>query len=138
MSCEDQSRSGQTSTCRNDENLDKFRNSINADLHWTTDEISEISRLSWSSCQRMLKEDLNMKRVSTKFVPQFLTEEQKNNRWNVCYNLREQVGNNRQILSRVVTGDETWCYGYDLETKQVSNHWKTHNSPKSKTARQFP
>ena len=85
MSCEDQSRSGQTSTCRNDENLDKFRNSINADLHWTTDEISEISRLSWSSCQRMLKEDLNMKRVSTKFVPQFLTEEQKNNR-NVCYN----------------------------------------------------
>jgi len=133
MSCEDQSRSGQTSTCRNDENLDKFRNSINADLHWTTDEISEISRLSWSSCQRMLKEDLNMKRVSTKFVPQFLTEEQKNN-LNVCYNLREQAANNPQILSRVVTGDETCCYGYDPETKQASNHWKTPNSPKSKMA----
>jgi len=71
-----------------------------------------------------------MKRVSTKSVPQFLTGEQKNNRWNVCYILREQVGNNRQILTRVVTGDETWCYGYDPETKQVSNHWKTPNSPK--------
>jgi len=49
---------------------------------------------------------------------------------NVCYNLREQVGNNPQILSKVVTGDETWCYGYDPETKQASSQWKTPNSLK--------
>ena len=53
----------------------------------------------------------------------------KNNRLNVCYDLREQVGNNPQILSKVVTGDETWCYGYDPETKQASNKLKTRNSP---------
>ena len=69
----------------------------------------------------MLMEDFNMKRVSTKFVPQLLTEDQKNNRLNVCYNLREQVGNNPQILSKVVTEDEAWCYGYNPETKQASS-----------------
>ena len=58
----------------------------------------------------------------------------KNNRLNVCYDLREQGGNNPQILSKVVTGDETWCYSYDLETKQALSQWKTPNSPKPKKA----
>ena len=52
------------------------------------------------------------------------------------YDLREQVGNDPQILSKVVTGDETWFYGYDPETKQASSQWKTPNSPKAKKARQ--
>jgi len=58
-----------------------------------------------------------MKSVSTKFVPRLLTEDQKNNRFSVCYDLREQDGNDPQILSNVVTGNETWCYSYDPETK---------------------
>ena len=89
----------------------------------------EITGLSWSSCQRMLMENLNMKRVSAKFIPRLLTEDQKNNHLNVYYN-------DPQILSRVVTGDETWCYGYDRETKRASSQWKTLNSPKPKKARQ--
>ena len=55
----------------------------------------------------MLTEDLNMKHVSAKFTPRLLKEDQRNNCLNVCYDLREQVGNNPQNLSRVVTGDET-------------------------------
>ena len=136
MSCEDHPRSGRPSTCQNDENLDKVCNAINADRHRTIDEISQITGLSWSSCKRMLTEDLNMKSVSAKFVPRLLTEDQKNNRLNVCYDLREQVGNNPQILSKVVTGDETWCYGYDPERKQASSQWKTPKSPKPKKAQQ--
>ena len=112
ISCEDQPRPGWPSSCRNDENIDKVRNAINADCLRTIDEISEITGLSWSSCQRTLTEDLNMKCVSAKFVPNLLTEDQKNNRLNVCYDLREQVGNNPHILSKVVTRDETCCYGY--------------------------
>jgi hypothetical protein len=50
ISCEDQPRSGRTSTCRNDENLEKVRNAINAHRRRTIDEISEIKGLSWSSC----------------------------------------------------------------------------------------
>ena len=77
MSCEDQPSSGRPSTCRNDENLDKVSNAINVDRRRTIDEFSEITGLSCSSCQRMLTEDLNMKRVSAKFVPRLLTEDQK-------------------------------------------------------------
>ena len=67
MSCEDRPRSGRPSSCRNYENLEKVRNAINEDRRRTIGEISEITVLSWSSCQRMLTEDLNMKRLSAKF-----------------------------------------------------------------------
>ena len=48
MSCENQPRSGRLSTCRNDENLEKVRNAINADRRRTIGEISEITGLSWT------------------------------------------------------------------------------------------
>jgi len=72
----------------------------------------------------MLMEDLNMKHVSATFVLRLLIEDQKNNRLNVCYDLREQIGNDPQILSKVVTGDKTWCCGYDPETKEASSNGK--------------
>ena len=31
-------------------------------------------------------------------------------------------------MSSVVTGDECWVYGYNLETKQVSSQWSTSSS----------
>ncbi|KAJ4438725.1 hypothetical protein ANN_14672 [Periplaneta americana] len=37
---------------------------------------------------------------------------------------------------RIVTGDESWCYGYDPESKQASSQWKTPNSPRPKKAHQ--
>ena len=75
MTHEDQPRSDRPSTCRNDENLEKVRNAINADHHRTIDDISEITGFSRSSCQRMLTEELNIKRVSAKFVPWLLTRD---------------------------------------------------------------
>jgi len=119
MSCEDQPSSGRLSTRRSDENLEKVHNTINADRRRTIVKISKITDLFWSSCQQMLMEDLNMNHVAAKFVPRLLTEDQKNSRLNICYDLREQVGNDPQILSKVVTGDEIWCYSYDPEKNSI-------------------
>jgi hypothetical protein len=35
------------------------------------------------------------------------------------------------FLSRVITGDERWIYGYDPETKQQSSQWKMKIKVKS-------
>ena len=78
-----------------------------------------------------------MERVSAKFVPRLLGKDQKYNRLNVYYDLREQVGNDPQILSKVVTWDETWCYDYNPETKQASIQRKTPNSPQQKRPDRF-
>jgi hypothetical protein len=36
----------------------------------------------------------------------------------------------------VITGDETWVYAYDPETKTQSSQWKSPRSPRPKKARQ--
>ena len=44
--------------------------------------------------------------------------------------------NDPNFLSRVITGDESWCYGYDPESKLASSQWKTPPSPRPKKIRQ--
>ena len=40
------------------------------------------------------------------------------------------------LLKKVITGEESWVYGYDVETKAQSSQWKHTKSPRPKKARQ--
>jgi len=91
--------------------------------------------VSWSSCQRFLTVDLNMRRAAAKFVPRLLAQDQKNIRLTLCQELKNHIVSDPNFLSKVIRGDESWCYGYDLETKQASSQWKTPTSPRPKKAR---
>ena len=88
--------------------------------------------VSWSYCQRILTVDLNMRRLAAKFVPRLLTQDQKNTCLTLCQELKNQIESDPNFLSKVITGDESWCYGYDPETKQASNQWKKPTSPRPK------
>jgi hypothetical protein len=80
-------------------------------------------------CQKILTEDLQMTRVTAKFVPRFLTVEQKDDHVSVCTDLRDRAQNDPKFMSLVITGDEFWVYGYDPETKQMSSQWSMASSP---------
>ena len=41
-----------------------------------------------------------------------------------------------EFLNIVITGDESWTYGYNLETKAQSSQWQHSTSPRPKKARQ--
>ncbi|GFX65455.1 mariner Mos1 transposase [Trichonephila clavipes] len=41
-----------------------------------------------------------------------------------------------EFMKLIITGDESWVYGYDPETKQQSSQWNTSGSTRSKKARQ--
>jgi hypothetical protein len=75
--------------------------------------------VSWSSVQRILTQDLDMRRVAAKFVPRLLTEDQRKSRLTVCQDLKRELENDPNFLSRVKTGDESLCYGYDPESKPI-------------------
>ena len=77
-----------------------------------------------------------MHRVAAKFVPRILTADQKQQRVNVCIELCQLTSDDKTFLSRVITGDENWVYGYDPETKRQSSQWKSPTSPRPKKARQ--
>jgi hypothetical protein len=56
-------------------------------------------------------------------------------RVNVCEELRQIAFDDATFVSRIITGDKSWIYGYGPEAKQQSSQWKSPNSPRSKTAR---
>jgi hypothetical protein len=60
-----------------------------------------------------------------------LTNDQKQQRINVCLELREKANKDPTFISWIITGDKSWIYGYDPKTKQ---QWKSPQSPRAKKA----
>ena len=54
-----------------------------------------------------------MKRVSSKFVPKLLTAEQKQLRVKVSQDTLDSTNSDPDFLNTIITGDESWVYGYD-------------------------
>ena len=77
-----------------------------------------------------------MRRVASMFVPRLLSVDQKQQRLDVCLDLKENVANDPSFLSNVITDDETWVYAYDPEIKTQSRQWKSPGFPRPKKARQ--
>ena len=113
-----------------------MREIILADQRLTIREVAEKVRTAFSTCQKILTEDLRMRRVTAKFVPRLLMAEQKDDRVSICTDLRDRAQNDPKFMSSVITGDECWVYGYVPETKQMSSQWSTSSSPRPKKARQ--
>ncbi|KAG7155311.1 hypothetical protein Hamer_G028829 [Homarus americanus] len=65
--------------------------------------------------------DLGMKRVAAKFVPRFLSREQKEFCAEVAEDLLQTSNNDPYFLKQVITKAESWVYGYDPETKAQSS-----------------
>ena len=112
-----------------------MREIIRADRLLTIREVAEEVRVAFDTYQKIINEDLQMRRVTAKFVPRLLTAEQKDGRVSVCTDLRDRAQNDPNFMSSVNTGDECWIYGYDPETEQMSSQWSTASS-RPKKARQ--
>ena len=46
-----------------------------------------------------------------------------------------QMVKNENFLKNNITGDETWVYGYDVETKMQKSQWMGKGPPLPKKAR---
>ena len=112
-------RSGRPSTSRMEEVIDQVREKVLEDRHLTVQEIVAEMGISTGSVHSILTEDLNLRRVTAKFVPKLLTEQQKELRKEICKDMLNLANHDPEFIKTIITGDETWVYGYDPET-QVS------------------
>jgi hypothetical protein len=46
----------------------------------------------------------------------------------------DYASEDENFLKRIITGDETWVYGYDVETKMQCSQWVGKNFPRLKKA----
>jgi predicted DNA-binding protein YlxM (UPF0122 family) len=87
----------------------------------TVREIAEECNISIGSCHDVLTTTLEMHRVVSKFVPQLLTQDQRDSRFAICQELLDRASEDHNFLKIIITGNETWIYGYNMETKLQSS-----------------
>ena len=133
---DDEPRSGRPSTSTTDDNVEAVKKIVLENRRITVREVAEDVGISIGSCHAIFSNNLGMRRVAAKFVPKLLNFDQKNRRMNIAQELLNDVNDDPDLLKRVITGDESWVYGYDVETKAQSSQWKFKGEPRQKKARQ--
>ncbi|UYV85140.1 hypothetical protein LAZ67_X004709 [Cordylochernes scorpioides] len=132
----DEERAGRPSTSTTDEKINEVEKMILAKRRITVREVAEDLNISIGSCHSIFINDLGMRRVAAKFVPKLLNCDQKQHLMNIANEMLDSVRDDPNLLQRVITGDEAWVYGYDVETKAQSFQWKLPHEPRPKKARQ--
>jgi hypothetical protein len=75
--------------------------------------------------RKILTEDLGMRKVSAKMLPQILSDDQKQRQLDVCSNLSRHLAEGNNFLDRIIMSDESWSFQYNPETKRQRMQWKT-------------
>jgi len=122
-STDDDKCSGRLVSNSTPEMIERVHQIIREDRRPTVDEVSMLVGISHGTCHKILTEDLKMRLVASKFMPRLLSFDQKQQWLDVCLDLKENAHNDPSFLSNVITGDETWVYAYDPETKTQSSQW---------------
>ncbi|UYV80894.1 hypothetical protein LAZ67_19002117 [Cordylochernes scorpioides] len=131
-------RSGRPSTSTTPEKVGKVLELVLEDRRITVREVTEEAGISFRSTQSIIKDILGVRRLNAVLVPKDFTFDQKN-AWKETASLNlEATTDDPELLKRVITGDETWIYGFDSETTQQASEWRFKNEPRPKKARKAP
>lgn len=127
---EDKQREGRPQNPETENIVAQIEAIIREDPRQTVRRIGEAVGISKSNAHRIMTEDLGMSRVCCRWVPRLLTIQMKDNRVACCNeNLNRRFHEGLDFLNRIITGDETWLYFYDPETKSQSSIWKLPDTP---------
>ncbi|UYV68030.1 hypothetical protein LAZ67_5002865 [Cordylochernes scorpioides] len=106
----------------------KFTDLIKENTRTTLLELEQDTGISKTTIGRIVTEDLKLKKTPEKLIPRFLTNEQKLCRLATCEDILEITRKDLEWKDKIITGDETWVYGYDPETKRQSAEWRGQDS----------
>ncbi|MEE4247654.1 MAG: transposase [Kangiellaceae bacterium] len=120
----DDPRSGRPSTAVTQENIASVQAMIDEDPRVTTAMIGEHVGIGSAAVDSILHSHLKVRKLCARWIPHVLTGPQKQARIDFCRLLIDQFETaSPQRRSEVITGDETWLYHYDVETKRSSAEW---------------
>ncbi len=123
-SLEDDTRSGRPADAVTPENIAAVRQLIKAERSATYLQIQEALDIGSAATKTILHDHLCVKKLVSRWVPRQLTNEQKKARVTWCrFMLKKFDGGQSKLVWEILTGDETWIYQYDPETKRQSTVW---------------
>jgi histone-lysine N-methyltransferase SETMAR len=84
----------------------------------TYEEIRERLNIGASAVYTILHDRLGLRKVLSRWVPHKLSDEQKQQRLEICRkNLKWLSESGSQVISKIITGDETYVYFYEGPTR---------------------
>ena len=135
-SVKDNERCGRSKEVRTPESIGQIKNFMDKELRVSIETISAQFDVSVGTVHTVIREELKMQKICTKFVPRVLRENQKERRCHDSREMVELINSDPAVLDALVTSDGSWIYCYDPETKRQSSQWKHVGSPRPKKTKQ--
>ena len=99
-------------------------------------EIEELSGIHSSSVLKILCERLGLRKICARWVPHLLTDEQKQSRVRLASQVIEKYDKcDPRCLEEIVTGDETWIYHFQPDSKAKNKVWVSSEGDRPVIAR---
>ena len=139
QSLEDDPRPGRPVNVATPKMVNKVHDIVMTDRRVTERYIASTVGISQERVHSILTEDLEMRKLSARWVPRLLAADLKHTRRTLSrtnLNLFEEDPAN--FLQRFVTMDETWVHHFTPEAKQQLKQWKHPGSPLPKKAKTVP
>ena len=87
--------------------------------------IASCTGISEGSVQTILKKRFDLRKVCDRWVSHLLTEEQKTQRLKCAREfLNTYKGCNSEVISNLLTGDETWVHMFEPQRRADNKQWK--------------
>lgn len=129
-SVSDDPRSGQPKLVTTQTTVDAVHDLVMDDRRVTIRHIATTLSIATTTVHKILHDELNMSKLSARWVPRMLTPTHKRMRRDIsAENLELMQADREEFIGRVVTQDETWVHHFDPETKVQSKQWKRPGSP---------
>lgn len=132
-SCEDAPRSGRPSDIVTLDLVTSVEKAVMDDRFVTQRCLAQLFGVSKGSIQTIIHEELQMRKVCTRWVPRLLTVEMRRTRMDCSTETMALIDEDPdRFSSRLVTGDESWIHFYDPLSPREARAWKHRGSPTPK------
>ena len=122
-------KSGRPKSASRKEIISKIKEIIEGDARITVRNIARKVGISLSTVHLILKKHLKVRKISARWVPHLLTDEQKRQRVKVAKKLLQMFPKyDKKQFANVVTGDETWVHYFEPVRKVSNKIWATKHS----------
>ena len=131
FSVEDDTRPGRPKIAVTKANIAAVKIVVEQDARLSVKDIASCTGISGGSVQTILKMRLYLRKVCAGWVPHLLTEEQKTQRLKCARELlKTYKGCNSQVISDLLTGDETWVHMFEPQ-KRADNQQSKRKDQKT-------
>ncbi len=134
----DKPKSGRPKSARSQDKIQQVQQFLNQNRAVDLQDIASEVGISVTSAHRIVKKDLKLSKLCPKFVPKDLTQAQKDVRVQMCQANLDLLKEDEELLTKIVTGDESWVSVFELPSKKKSSEWLPKGTHRDRPQKALP